>query len=289
MCVYVGKSIDIFEDVWNLWMGCLNVSQYIHADVLSFRCFAFYCGEDVKRWFSPIQTIDKALMELCVNLGIEKMCSIIPVCDWYKQIVELNYPVLLADTCFDVREASALREYYKGIGSYLVLFRHENKKQMICAASGIPYVEISEEQIKEELSKSDGFVVARTMPLQMQIAPAGEILHKGMQWRRSAVCNENYFGQLCLECDKKIPDKKIPDRKLQLAVQYGLMNYQIQLSKVVRFCKQELKASKFIVEELNGILLKIPQVNRIYPYKEIVQIDKKFWALIEKIEENCYV
>lgn len=279
----MGKSIDIFEDVWNMWMRCASVSQYIHADVLSFRCFAFSCGEDVRKWFSPIQTIDKALMELCVNLGIEKMCSIIPASDWCRHISELKFPVLLADTCLDVRENSTTKEYYKGIGSYLVLSRNNNKKQIICATSGVPFVEISEEQIKENLLKSSGFVVIRNMPLQLQTASAEEILHRGMQWRRKVICNKDSLGQLCSE-----RFRKIQDRKSQLAIQYGLMNYQIQLSKVVRFCEQELRVSKSIIEKLNGILLKIPQVNKTYPYEEIVQIDNDFWILIEKIEESCY-
>ena len=284
LCIYVGKSIDTFEDVWNMWMKCAGVLQYTNAEVLSFRCFAFSYDGDVRRWFSPIQTIDKAIVELCINLGIEKMCSIIPAVEWSKQMPELKWPVLLTDVYLDIQGASAREKFYSGNSSFSLLFMHHNKKQMFCSSSGIPFMEISKEQVKESLSKSNGFVIVRNMPLKIQMSSAREILYKGIQWRKSVIYDEYNLEQLCLE-----NFRKVQNRKVQLSLQYGLMNYQIQLSKIVRFCAQELKISNCIIEKLNHILLKIFQVNRSCIYEEIMQIEKEFWMEIEKIEENCHV
>lgn len=99
LSVYVGKSLDVFEDVWNLWMKSTGVSAYIHADVLSFRCFAFSCGEDITKWFSPAQPVKMALVELFDNLEIAENCSIVPASDWHKYLSESERPILLADIC----------------------------------------------------------------------------------------------------------------------------------------------------------------------------------------------
>lgn len=283
MSIYVGKSIDTFEDVWNMWMGYAGVAAYIHADVLSFRCFAFSCGEDVTRWFSPVQSTQTALVELCSNLGIREMCSISPVSDWDGQLSELEGPVLLADVCLDVEGAVVRKQFYHGTLPFCLLYRHSDGKQLVYASSGTPFIELSEEQVKDKFSGSKGYVVMGKMPLQVQLPSAKEILHKGMQWRKNVRNNKEGLERLCSDSFEGIRD-----RFSCVSVQYGLMNYQIQLSKVIRFCAQEMKISDFTIDELNSVLLRIPPIYRNQTYGEIARIDEDFWTLIEKIEENYY-
>ena len=119
------------------------------------------------------------------------------------------------------------------------------------------------------------------MPLHIQTFSSKEIFLRAMEWRKNGICNPDNITQLRVE-----HFMKIQSRSAQLAVQYGLMNYQIQLSKVVRFCAQELKISECIIKNLNHILIRIPQVSKSCAYEDIVQIENDFWMSIQKIEEE---
>lgn len=284
MSLYIGKSMDTFEDVWNMWMRHAGVVEYIHADVLSFRCFAFSCGEDITRWFSPVQSTQMAFVELCSNLGIEEECSIIPASDWDGQLPELKWPVLLADVFLDVEGAVVREQFYHGTPPFFLLYRHSDGKHLVYASSGTPFIELSEEQVKDRISGSKGYMIIGRMPMRIQLPSAREIIHKGMQWRKNA--RNNKEGLECLCSDGY---EKIQDRFSCVSVQYGLKNYQIQLSKVVRFCAQEMRISDSEIDELNSVLLRIPPIYKKQTYGEIARIDEDFWALIEKIEENCNV
>ena len=284
MSIYVGKSMDTFEDVWNMWMRHAGVVDYIHADVLSFRCFAFSCGEDITRWFSPVQSTQMAFAELCSNLGIEKVCSIIPASDWDGQLSELKWPVLLADVYLDVEGAVVREQFYHGTPPFFLLYRHSDGKHLVYASSGTPFIELSEEQVKDRISGSKGYVIMGRMPMRIQLPSAGEILHKGMQWRKNVRNNKEGLERL-----RSDSFKKIQDRSSHVSLQYGLMNYQIQLSKVVRFCAQEMRVSDATIEKLNSVLLRAALIYKNHTYEEIVRIDEDFWALIVKIEESCHV
>ncbi len=284
MSVYVGKSLDVFDYVWNLWMKSAGVSAYIHADVLSFRCFAFSCGEDIKKWFSPAQPVKMALVELFDNLEIAENCSIVPASDWHKYLSESECPILLADICTGMENATALRHYYHGASPFSLLHQHSDRQHLIYASAGIPYMELTEEQIRDKISASNGYIVIGKMPLQITLPSAGEILHRGMQWRKSTGPNRDR-----LERSNPNLFKKIQSRTDNLAIQYGLMNYQVQLSKMIRFCVQEIGISIFTAEELNNILLRIPQIQTSHKYEQIICIEEEFWALIGNIEEACHV
>ncbi|MBD5450896.1 MAG: hypothetical protein HDR28_12300 [Lachnospiraceae bacterium] len=284
MSIYVGKSMDTFEDVWNMWMRHAGVVDYIHADVLSFRCFAFSCGEDIKRWFSPVQSTQMAFVELCSNLGIEKVCSIIPASDWDGRLSELKWPVLLADVYLDVEGAVVREQFYHGTPPFFLLYRHSDGKHLVYASPRTPFIELSEEQVKDRISGSKGYVIIGRMPMRIQLPSAREIIHKGMQWRKNAGNNKEGLEYLCSD-----GYEKIQDRFSCVSVQYGLKNYQIQLSKVIRFCAQEMRISDSEIDELNSVLLRIPPIYKKQTYEEIARIDEDFWALIEKIEENYYV
>ena len=284
MCVYMGKSIDAFDDVWNMWMGYEGVDAYIHADVLGFRCFAFSCGEDISKWFSPVQSTRKALGELCRNLGIEEMCSIISASAWSRQLSELKRPVLLADVCLDVEAASVREQFYQGAPCFSLLYRHYDEEHFVYASSGVPFVELSEEQVRNKLSAAKGYVVMGNMPLRIQPFSATEILHRAMEWGRKTVDSNKGPGKPGLN-----HAERSMDRRFHMAIQYGLMNYQIQLSKVVRFCAEEMRVSDYMIERLNSVLLRIAEIYRSRLYKEIIRIEEDFWALVESIEEKYHV
>lgn len=284
MFTYLGKSFDPFEDVWNMWMRYAEVKDYIHADVLSYRCFAFSCGKDVTKWFSPIQTMEAALVELCSNLGIQDECAIIPASDWGEQLSELKWPVLLADICLDVGDTSVREKFYQGTQPFCLLYGHSDGKRLVYASSGIPFIELSQEQVREKLSASKGYVLTGNMPMQIRMPSAGEILRRGMQWRKDNLDTEERLERLCVD-----QFERNWNRATSLSVQYGLMNYQIQLSKVVRFCVQEMRVPDFVIEKLNDILFRIGQIYCSHAYGEIVRVEEDFWTLIGSIEENCNV
>ena len=58
---------------------------------------------------------------------------------------------------------------------------------------------------------------------------------------------------------------------------------------MIRFCVQEIGISIFTAEELNNILLRIPQIQTSHKYEQIICIEEEFWALIGNIEEACHV
>lgn len=284
MPVYIGKSVDAFEDVWNMWMRFAGVDNLIPADVMSFRCFACSFGEDITKWFSPAQPVYSALEELCGSLGIREICSIIPASVWRIQPGESEWPVLLADVCLDA-ETSAVREkFYHGAPPFCLLYRHSDGKHLVYASSGVPFMELTEKQVMEKTSNSEGYVLTGKMPMWIRRPPARETLHRGMRWRRNILDNQGGKDML----HPGIFNREW-DRVSKLSIQYGLMNYQIQLSKVVRFCIREIQVSGSVAEELNEILLKIGSVCGSCAYEEIAGIDRDFWALIESIEENSHV
>lgn len=282
MTIYVGKSIDLFEDVWNMWMRCAGVDAYIHADVLSYRSFAFTCGEDIIECFSPMQPMPMAITELCGNLGIEEKCSIIPASNWDGQFTESEQPVLLADIYMGVENDSIRNHFYQGAPPFSLLYRHNDGKRLIYISPGTPYMEVSKEQVMNRISASKGYVVTGKMPMQIRWTPAEKILQKGIQWRKKVVKSEEWLQRM----EERLSQRK-PGGSLSLAVQYGLMNYQIQISKVVRFCEQEIGISDYISKQLEDILLQVGQVHNNHICKGIVQIEKDFWTLIGEIGENC--
>lgn len=282
--IYQGKSMDAFEDVWNMWMGFAGVDDLIPADVLSLRCFAYSFGEDIARWFSSAQPVRSALEELCGCLGIREVCSIIPASAWRVRPGGPEWPVLLADICMGAEPPAVREEFYRGALPAGLLYRHRDGKKLVYASSGIPFVELTEGQVMEKISSSEGYVLTGQMPMRIQRPSATETLHRGMERRRSILGSPG--GENLLD-----PDifKREWDRASCLSIQYGLMNYQIQLSKVIQFCVREMQISGRMAEALNGILLRIGSVSRNCAYGEIAGIEREFWALLERIEEDSRV
>ncbi len=284
MPVYIGKSMDTFEDVWNMWMKYAGVDDLIPADVMSFRCFACSFGEDIRKWFSPAQPVRCALEELCDNLGIKEVCTIIPASVWKIQPCELEWPILLADVCLGVEIPIVRDKFYQGISPFCLLYRHSDGRHLVYSSSGAPFIEMTEKQVMEKTFNSKGYVLTGKMPMQIQRLPAKRILHKGMQWRRD-ILNNQWRKDLCCPDIFNIEW----DRISSLSVRYGLMNYQIQLSKVVKFCVQEIQVPSSVIDELDKILLRIGSVFGSCAYEKIAEIDRDFWALIKNIEESSHV
>lgn len=284
MPVYIGKSWDPFEDVWNMWMRYAGVSELIHADVMSFRCFAYSFGEDIRKWFSSAQPLYSALEELCNNLGIREMCTIIPASVWKIRTGESAWPILLTDVSLGAEVPVVRERFYQGIPPACVLYRHSDRRHLVYSTSGVPFMKMTEKQVMEKISNSKGYVLMGRMPIQIQRMSAGGILHKGMQWRRKILGDQWKKDLLRPEIFNREWD-----RISGLSVRYGLMNYQIQLSKLIRFCIQEIQISGSMIDELNKILLRIGEIYEGCAYEKIVKVNRDFWALIENIEENSRV
>lgn len=278
MPVYVGKSMDAFEDVWNMWMRSVGVDDLISADVMSFRCFAHSFGEDVTRWFSPAQPVREALEELCASLGISEACSIIKASAWERQTWDTEQPILLADVRLGVEMPTVREQFYRGAPPFCLLYRYGDGKHLVYASSGVPFMKLTEEQVIEKIPDSEGYVLAGRMPMQIRRMPAIEILHRGMRWRKNILDRQAGTNLLCPGIFKREWNKASC-----ISIQYGLMNYQIQLSKMVKFCVQEMHISDTVAEKLNKSLLKISSIHANGDYEEIVKIDRDFWALIGNI------
>lgn len=281
MPMYAGKSMDAFEDVWNMWMRSVGAGDLICADVMSFRCFAFSFGEDITRWFSPAQPIHGALEELCSSLGIRETCSIIQASVWEMQEWNTERPVLLADVHLGVEIPTVREQFYRGAPPFCLLYGCGDGKHLVYASSGVPFIKLTEEQVREKISCSKGYVLAGRMPVRIRQMPAREILHRGLRWRKNILDRQAGTNLLCSGIFKREWN-----RASCLSIQYGLMNCQIQLSKMVKFCVQEMQVSDSAAEELNKVLLKISSLRISGCYEELVEIDRDFWALIETIEES---
>lgn len=278
MPVYVGKSMDAFEDVWNMWMRSLGADDLISADVMSFRCFAYSFGEDITKWFSSAQSVRGALEELCVSLGIEDACSIVQASVWENQTWDIECPVLLADVSLGVEISTVRERFYCGNPPFCLLYSYGDGKHLVYASSGVPFIKLTEEQVMEKISNSGGYVLTSRMPMQIRQMPAGEILHRGMRWRRNILNRQTEANLLCPGIFKREWNKPSC-----FSIQYGLMNCQIQLSKMVKFCVQEMQVSDSVAAELSKTLLKISSICASGDYEEFVEIDRDFWALIGNI------
>lgn len=279
---YTGKSLDAFEDVWNMWMRCAGIASHIHADVLSFRCFAFSCGNDAAYWFSPVQTVEAALEELCGNLGLQEQYAVIPASEWDMRLAE--HPIFAADVCFDVKSAAVRQQFYRGAPPFSLLSKHRNGKHLVYTAPSVPFMELSRTTAKDRLRTSKGYVLIGDMPFHLKPLPAAEILHRGMLWRTHAIeCGD------CLE--RLTPDsfEAHRSRYAHLAIQYGALNYQIQLYKLVKFCTLELRPSVRLLAELDRELLHISDACGRQAGEELVKANGQFWSWIKKIDEECYV
>lgn len=279
---YTGKSLDAFEDVWNMWMRYAGVSSHIHADVLSFRCFAFSCGNDAAYWFSPVQTVEAALEELCGNLGLQGQCAVIPASEWDMQFAE--HPIFLADVCLNVEIDAVRQQFYRGAPPFSLLSRHHDGKHLVYTAPSVPFMEFSVTMVRDSFRASKGYVLTGNMPFQLKPIYDAEILHRGMIWRAHVVERED-----CLERLTPNRFEEFRSRYAHLAIQYGLLNYQIQLCKLVNFCAQRLQASAYLLAELDRTLLRISDACRRQDGEELVKVNDQFWAWIRKIDEECYV
>lgn len=276
--IYIGKSIDSFETVWNAWLRSFGITEFIHVDCVSFRCFAFICKTSPENWFQPAEESSDFMNRLVRHLGMEKECIIQRAGDYRMTDIGPDRWLLLAQVKLNALSENVRSQFYHGTPQFALVKRKKNENRFLCTSSGIPYMELSADEMETMLNDQNAYIASmRDIPSIRQVS-ADFVLREGIRWRES---KENLLERI-EKFDFAIKDAECVTHKI--AFQYGLQNYQIQRSKVLRFCVEKIGISDVATGRLSMLLQQIPEVN-LKSAEEIHRIERKFWQIIEEWRE----
>lgn len=270
--------MDSFEYAFDSLLSVYNKKISVYGDCLSFRNFAYCCGEDVAEWFRPAISWEQYIWQLVEFLGIKKEVFLISAQKYRLEKDSFQDWMLLGEMKRGYLRESIQSKFYRGVQDFYLCKRSQKEKILIlCNPLGSPYIEITEEELLKMLELSSGFVLGLDGIDKIQIPEAAEVLWKGSQWRvrtknqKERLENFN-FEKICIE---KTSEK--------VALKYALMNYRIQTNKLVQYYLSNIKTGYRVRERVNSAMFQILNVGETIPLNTIKEAEYEIWECVSKI------
>lgn len=220
---YIGKSLDTFEMAFAQMLECFGIPQILFLDCISLRCFGVNMGNTVKEWFRPSISIPQSIARISETVGLSLICR--PLAR--EEISFFSGKGLLLGPITNHVAVQELRDYYY-CGAENYLFCRTAGKNMFELFDPRGYVglRLSEEQLQQILSEETALCTWPESVNCMQISPA-YILEYGLCYHEKI--REDEYRQM-----ERAAQGYTYTRGHTISLQYGVINYLLQLDKVFK-------------------------------------------------------
>lgn len=230
---YCGKSIDTFERALNALIRTCGGSSIEDADCISLRCFAFRFSGEVKEWFMPLIPDEDAARRISsyVSGGILEVCK-------PEDIRLRNHECFMLAGKSPIFTQYDLRELFYSGAKYYALCRKKAGLVLIndMTQNYSDYVEPDE--LEGWLNSECEYV--------LRIHGKPELLSPSFM----DVIKDAYHLRLC---SAPIVMPKPLNRQEEIALSLGLMNYQIQTCKTLRYLAPKIHIPNTIYDAWRSV------------------------------------
>lgn len=272
---YFGKYIDTFESAFRQMLSYHGVGSLEHIDCIGKRCFGFLIGGNVRDWFRPAVSIRMAIELISEKTGLDLFVA------EEKTDPEAVLEILQKGAVMGpVRKGIAVTEvrhlYYHGDAHYLFVAEEEGKGFQMTDPEGYPAIPIDRKLLLEILSldrPSILYINAEKPKIYKEI-DYDMILKEGLAFHDSFQKNTEHMIQTAVSQYEDTAGNR-------LALQYGLMNYVLQINKSFRlaeFCGYMDKEMRNIYQEqLDAVYC----INRDRNVQELPKLVREIWELLK--------
>lgn len=273
---YCGKSIDGFDYAFRALLianGCNELPE-ISFDCISFRSFAFSVTDKINNCFSPSIKWEEYFRNLIKYLGLEKVLWVEKLSDFSLEHFPEDKWVLLGESPVLLENESLQRIYYSGCPSYILCRVLHGKIFLMSNASMIPAQYVSRDQLQKVIDSGKGFAAYFKYPPELILKDLNMILWDAVEWR------DNNPGFCLRNHSSSIDDFQFSKGKNKYSLQYGIMNYQLQVNKTLEFAHRYGFVDSIQYRELLEKLRNLPDVIDKNQYSLIYELDTELWNYI---------
>lgn len=268
--------MDYFENGIKTLLEMNGFPVFDHIDALSLRCFAFTKEGEPQEWFRPVISVEEAV------LRIEKAADLQGY--WEIQRYEKGQ-CLPRRACMvgPIKGSLFLPDlktyYYHGDTEYFCCKRDDTNTFWMCDFSGVPAVQMGPWELKDILEEN--------IPFLIQMKPWGqkhppeyrfdyrELLREGLIFHKTCALKEY---EETTECERL--------GSMYVSLQYALMNYGIQMRKMVRFVEAAVGLEEDVKEAIDDLWAWLVRIGLDADIREIPRWEHRIWSVICNHAEN---
>lgn len=272
----IEKSIDSFESGVKTLLERNHFPPLTHVDALSLRCFAFARDGTVEDWFRPVISCEAAIQRLGQLMGTEGCWTI----RRYQSGQDLPEGLCMAGP---VKEAVLLPDlrhhYYHGAASYFCYDKQPHQTIFICDFNGMPMMPLDEHHLRDILERNNPFLIC----LNSLKKPGNftllwdnrRLLADGLQFHKAFRHQETAKMRTCSKSGRQY-----------VSLQYALMNYGIQLRKMVDFVETVIGLDAHIEAKIHSLWMQLQQIRMDAAVEAIEEWENNLWKEIFTHAEN---
>lgn len=272
---YIGKSFDSFDYAFRGLLEASGVDPLpeLSPDCMSFRAFAFSFTDNIGECFRPAIKWKEYMEKLGWYLGIGDELTVEGCKAFPMEKFPENTWMLLGEFphCWGIETVQ--NKFYSGCPAYYLCRKYSETEYLICDPLAIPMQIVTKDDIRAKMETVCGFVAYFNWIPKFNIVNPRDMIADAVEWR-----NEN--PGIWLENQETLTDKvsmiKIRGSE-KYAFTYGLMNYQIQVSKVIEFAVSAGCLGTADYHKLLDMLYRLPDILETRDYSIISELDSAIW------------
>ncbi len=264
--------MDTFEAAFWQMMSYHGLESVAHIDCIGKRCFGFLMGESVKEWFRPAVSLAYAAEQIEALAGIPVAAE---VCRQPEEVPALLEMGVVLGPVWSLEAVPEIRHVYYHGGTHYV-FVKGNKEGMYCITDpeGFPEFWVYEKEIRTMLQKDCPYVLylkERDMDRNPYV-DLGRVLEEGISFYRQFQEERNSVLDAV--------DKYQKSSQNRLSLQYGLMNYMLQMDKVFRLAWDCGTVTQKDLQSYQNLKSRIYGIGMEQEVKELPDILNRIWTLV---------
>lgn len=274
---YIGKSLDSFDYAFHGLFEASGAGSLpeLSPDCMSFRALAFSFTENIGECFRPVIEWKEYMEKLISYLGIRDELTVESCKTFSMENFPENTWVLLGEFPHFWGIETIQNKFYNGCPAYYLCRKHNETEYLICDPLLIPVQIVTKDDIRAKMEAACGFIAYFNWIPRFNIVNPRDIIADAVEWR-----NEN--PDMWLENQQSLTEKVFKVRGSEkYALSYGLMNYQIQVSKVIEFARSTGCFGTADHQKLLDMLYQLLDVPETSNYSIISELDSAIWKKLD--------
>lgn len=277
---YIGKSLDSFEYAFR---GLLEASgtglpPEISLDCMSFRALAFSFTDNIRECFQPAIEWKEYMEKLSCHLGIGDELTVESCKSFSLEKFPENTWVLFGEFQHSWGIETIQNKFYSGCPAYYLCRKHNETEYLICDPLAIPVQIVMKDDIRAKMEATCGFIAFFNWRPKLSIINPRDIISNAVEWR-----NEN--PRMWLENQVALIENAFKiGGSGTLSLKYGLINYQVQVSKVIEFAGSAGCLAVANYQRFLDMLYQLPDIPEARGYSLISELESEIWEKMDKIK-----
>lgn len=270
---YIGKSLDSFDYAFRGLLEASGTSSLpeISLDCMSFRAMAFSFTDNIGECFRPAIEWKEYMEKLSWYLGIGDELTVESCKAFSMEKFPENTWVLLGEFphCWGIETVQ--NKFYSGCPAYYLCRKYNETEYLICDPLAIPVQIVMKDDIRAKMEAVCGFIAYFNWIPKFNIINPRDMIADAVEWR---IENPGMW----LENQEALTEKALKIRGSgKYALSYGLMNYQIQVSKVIEFAGSAGCLGTADHQKLLDMLYQLTDIPETSGYSIISELDSAIW------------